>query len=73
MASRGKWTTLPFCERCWHDLNGDRTPVRVIDSPPETCVWCRDITASGIYVRGHISVQTWTDAESWLDAEATDA
>lgn len=61
MASRGKWQTLPVCERCWQELNGERVPVRVRPPVPEVCVWCRGQTTSGIYARGHVSIQTFAE------------
>lgn len=43
--------TVPICDECWMQQEGDRHPVRLREPEPETCYACGDRTLSGIYTR----------------------
>jgi hypothetical protein len=44
------WTQA-VCASCWMERNPDREPVRMLESPVETCCFCGNLAASGIYMR----------------------
>lgn len=45
------WETVPLCDDCWHQLQPEREPVRLIDAEEERCHLCEQLTRSGIWAR----------------------
>lgn len=48
---RSPWNHA-ICCRCWEETRGARVPFRVEEAPEVRCCYCRDVTTSGIWVRG---------------------
>jgi hypothetical protein len=45
------WGSVPICDDCWRQQEGDREPVRFRKPDQEQCYACGKVTLSGIYVR----------------------
>ena len=43
--------TVPICDDCWLQEEGDREPIRFNEPGQEQCYACGESTLSGIYVR----------------------
>lgn len=41
------------CDSCWNKRDPDREPTRVTDDPEDICCSCGSMTASGIYILDH--------------------
>ena len=54
------WATVPICDQCWREEEGERQPVRMTGEHQELerCYRCHAPTLSGIYVRRMINPQT---------------